>query len=249
MEGLNGGDPATVTSNGPGYVYASSNLTNLYNRPNVWSPADAANDITQATRSIVWLNNDYIVVYDRATSVHSGFKRFNLSMVANPAINGKVAKETLASGQQLFVQTLLPQNASLTSRFAAGDLNPIAQLEPTQFVMTVQDPTNPTDTRFLHVLQGADPGAPMAAASYLQSTAGTSFDGAVFGSTAVYFPVNANASFMGTTLPTPAGVHTLLATGLAANGAYSSGVQPGSVVITAGGASSADGAGGLRVSF
>src|SRR5262249_32167226 len=155
--------------------------------PNFWTPSAGATDITQATRSIVWLNDDYIVVYDRATSVHSGlFKRFHLSLVTNPAINGRTATETLASGQQLFVQSLLPLNAAMTARYAAGDLNPIAELEPTQYVMTVQDPSNPTDTRFLHVLQGADPGAAMAPATYVQSTSGTAFDGAVFGSTVVY---------------------------------------------------------------
>ena len=73
MEGENAGDPTTTMSTGPGYVYATSNLTNLYNRPDFWTPADAVADITQATRSIVWLNDDYIVVYDRATSAHNGF--------------------------------------------------------------------------------------------------------------------------------------------------------------------------------
>ena len=102
------------------------------------------------------------MVYDRATSIHPGlFKRFNLSLVTNPAINGKTATEVLSSGQQLFMQTLLPQNAAISARYAAGDLNPIAQLEPTQYIMTVQDPTNPIDTRFLHVLQGADSGVAM----------------------------------------------------------------------------------------
>jgi hypothetical protein len=70
------GDPSTVTSTGPGYVYAASDLTGAYNRPNQWSAADSSTNTALATRSIVWLNNDYIVVYDRATSVGSGaFKR------------------------------------------------------------------------------------------------------------------------------------------------------------------------------
>ena len=75
--GSNNGDPSTVMSSGPGYIYAASSLTNLYNRPDFWSPPDAAMSITQVTRSIVWLNNDYIVVYDRATSQNTGlFKQF-----------------------------------------------------------------------------------------------------------------------------------------------------------------------------
>src|SRR4029077_15058429 len=111
--GLNAGDPATAMSTGPGYVYAATKPPNLSKHPNFWTPSAGATDITQATRSILWLNNDYIVTYDRATSIHPNlFKRFNLSLVTNPVINGKVATETLASGQQLFIQTLLPQSAT-----------------------------------------------------------------------------------------------------------------------------------------
>jgi hypothetical protein len=250
MEGLSAGDPTTATSTGPGYVYASSNLTNLYNRPQIWTPANGATDISQATRSILWLNNDYIVVYDRATSIHPGlFKRFNLSLVTNPTISGRTATEVLPSGQQLFMQTLLPQNATISARSAAGDLNPIAQLEPTQYIMTVQDPTNPVDTRFLHVLQGADSGAVMVPATYVQSTTGTAFDGAVFGGVAVYFPVSATVSGVATSLPAPAGVHTAVVTGLAANSSYSVAVNGNSISITPGAGSTADGAGVLRVTF
>ena len=83
-------------------------------------------------------------------------------LVTDPAINGNVTTETLASGQQLFIQTLLPLNPAASAVYAAGNLNPIAELEPTQYVYTVQDPANPADTRFLHVLQGADAGIAMA---------------------------------------------------------------------------------------
>ena len=252
--GLNAGDPTTLTSSGTGYVYATSDLTPLYNRPNFWSPAAGATNITQATRSLVWLNSDYIIVYDRATSLNAGlFKRFNLSLVNNPTITGNVATETMASGQQLFVQTLLPQNASLSATFGAGTLNPIAQLEPTRYILTAEDATKPADVRFLHVLQGADPGAAMVPALYLQSIGGTAFDGAVFGSTAVYFPVSLGGAFAQTTLPTPVGVHMLLVTGLAANTTYGVSIQPGSAItLTAGTASAStasDGAGVVRLTF
>jgi len=252
MEGLDAGDPTTVSSTGPGYVYAASNLTNLFNRPDYWSPNDAAINIAQATRSIVWLNNDYVVVYDRATTLASGlFKRFNLSLVTNPTIAGNVATETLASGQQLFVETLLPHSPSITAAYDVALLNPVAQLEPTQYILTVEDLTRPTDARFLHVLQGADPGASMAAATYVQSSSGsgTSFDGAVLGSTAVYFPVSGNGAFAGATLSVPTGVHTVLVTGLAANGSYSVGVAGSAIAISSGSGATADGAGVLRVTL
>jgi hypothetical protein len=253
--GLNAGDPTTTSSNGPGYGFANSNLTNLYNRPDIWSPADAANNITLATRSIVWFNNDYIVTYDRATSINSGlFKRYNLSMVTNPAISGSVATETLPSGQQLFVQTLLPLNASESAVYAAGNLNPIAELEPTQYIFTDEDPSHPTDVRFLHVLQGADAGASMAPATYLQSTSGTAFDGAAFGTSVIYFPVSGNGAFAGTTLPAPIGTKTMLLTGLTPGATYSASVaSAGSenlvTVTQSSTGTNADSAGLLRLTF
>jgi len=254
MEGAAAGDPTTITSIGAGYVFASSDLTNLYNRPAVWSPADSATDITQATRSIVWVASDFIVVYDRATSTHAGlFKRFNLSFVTNPVLDGNAATATMASGQQLFVQTLLPLSPSASAVYAAGNLNPIAELEPTRYIYTVEDPARPADVRFLHVLQGADPGEPMIAATYLQSTSGTLFDGASFGTTAVYFPVEGDGSFAGTTVLAPAGVHALLVTGLQPNGSYTITIQPGgggsAIGISPGPGVAADPAGLLSLSF
>src|SRR5208337_4904035 len=97
MEGEGEGDPATVRSSGPGYVYAASDLKNLYNRPDIWTAADSIVDVTQAKRDIVWLHNasDFIVVYDRATTSQAGlFKKFNLSLVTEPVIAGDVATET-----------------------------------------------------------------------------------------------------------------------------------------------------------
>ncbi len=249
--GESAADPTTVTSNGPGYIYAASDLTGLYNRPDFWSPSDAAVSITQATRSIVWLNNDYIVVYDRATSQNpSLFKRFNLSLVTNPAISGKVATETMADGQRLFIQTLLPINASASAVYGAGNLNPIAQLEPTQYIYTVQDPTLPLDTRFLHVLQGANAGVAMATATYVQSSNGTAFDGAVFGNSALYFPQSASTVFTGATFAAPAGVHQMLIAGLKPNTGYGVVIQNQSVTVSATGATNTtDAAGLLFLSF
>jgi hypothetical protein len=116
--------------------------------------------------------------------------------------------------------------------------------------MTVEDPSHPTDTRFLHVLQGADSGASMVPAMRLQSSQGTAFDGAAFGSVVVYFPVSASGGFAATTFPAPAGTHTMLVTGLTPGASYGVQVQGGSVVVTPGGSGgSADSAGVLRVTF
>ncbi len=254
MLGMNGGDPVTVQSNSQNYVYAASDLTPLYNRPNIWNAANAAKDITQATRSILWLNNDYIVVYDRATSIHGGlFKKFNMNFVNNPQISGNVATATTPNGQHLFVQTLLPMAPSITSAQTAQQLNPIAELEPTRFTMTVQDPTLPKDTRFFHVMQASSAGVSMVPAMYLTNASGTSFDGAAFGSTAVFFPTNIGP-FATTTFNVPATVHTLMVAGLTAGGSYNvtTQVTASGVTITVAAAAvgtKADSAGLLSVSF
>ncbi len=252
MWGESAGDPTTVTSSGKGYVYAASDLTNLYNRPDIWDATQNAVDITRAQRSIFWLNNDSIVVYDRATSKSSGlFKRFNLSLVANPTISGLNATETLADGQQLFIHTLLPQNASITAREADTDLSPIADLEPTRYVMTVQDTSNPTDIRFLHVLQGADKGAKPTAASGFSTTAGTAFDGTLVGNTALLFIHDARqtAGFAHTVYIEPSTVTANYVAGLTPGAAYTVTRNTGGgtvqVTIAAGGAIHADAAGVL----
>src|SRR5205807_8170174 len=64
--GQSAGDPVTQISTAGSYTYADSDLTRLYNRPSRYQPADAATDITHASRSIVWLHGDFVVVYDRA---------------------------------------------------------------------------------------------------------------------------------------------------------------------------------------
>jgi hypothetical protein len=263
MENENAGDPSTAMSNGPGYVYAASNLTNLYNKPHgedyqqngQWMVTAPITDITQATRSILWLNNDYIVVYDRATSMETGlFKRFNMSLPSQPTISGDTATSTTPGGQELYVQTLLPANATQSAYNGAVTLSPLADLAPMVYIYQVQDSTNPSDTRFLHVVQGADPGAPMAQATYVQSAGGTAFDGAVFGSSAVYFPQSAGTPFAGATFNSPAGVHAVYITGLTPNVGYGVSVQSsgaGNVVnvITSGASATTDAAGVLVVTF
>jgi hypothetical protein len=253
MEGEDAGDPTTVMSSGTGYVYVASNLTNLYNRPNSVAQ-DVINNITQATRSIVWLNNDYIVVYDRATTQNTGlFKKFCLSLVNDPVITGNTAVETMPDNQQLFIRTLLPANASYTTFNGATNLDPIADLELNQYIMTVQDPTNPADTRLLNVLQGADPGAPMMPATYMPSSGNTAFDGAVFASFAVYFPQSATATFSGATFSAPPGVHTLVVTGLAPSTGYAVNITSGAggttVNVLPGGNSMTDAGGVLVLNF
>jgi len=248
--GLNNGDPTTAMSSGSGYVYADTDMTNLYNRPEIFIPAAAALDVTQAHRSILWLNRDYVVVYDRATTIHSGlFKTFQLCLQNQPFTAGNVTAETMPDGQQLFMQTLLPANPSITSVNATATLQGISDLEPMQYVVTVQDPTTPLDARFFHVIQGADAGAPMVPATYVKSVSGTPFDGAVFGATAVFFPVNLGP-VVTTSFKVPFNSGTIIVCGLQPNATYSASVSAGVLTLNPSGTgTTADNAGLLVVKF
>jgi Divergent InlB B-repeat domain len=251
MEGGNAGDPSTVMSHGAGYVYAASNLTNLYNRPDIWDSTLSIVNVKQATRSIVWLNDtsDYVVVYDRATTQEAGlWKKWNLSLAATPQVQANKVSETMPDGQKLFVQTLLPMNPSQSYFNGAVLMSPLAELEPMKYIYQEQDSTKPADTRFLHVLQASDAATAMAQASYLQSTAGQQFNGAGFSKFAIYFPVNV-VSFTGTTLTLPAGAHTLMVTGLAANTGYQVSIGGSAATISPNGSTKTDAGGVLVVSY
>ena len=53
------------------YVYATGDATQLYN-----STYEGATDVTEATRSIIWVKPDDVIVYDREESKTPGqFKR------------------------------------------------------------------------------------------------------------------------------------------------------------------------------
>lgn len=209
--GVNAGDPVTAMSAGPGYAYAQTDMTKLYNRPDIWTAANSATDIQHASRAILWLSPDVIVVYDRASSLHNGFKRFNLTLTAAPSIDqtNHAATVTTPGHQRLFVQTLLPANA--TTSFVPIDHDPaspagvtaIAELEPGIGRLVVEDASNPTDIRFLHVIQAADLTGDRLPTAAVATTAGNAFSGAIVGTDVVLFPVNYGETFAGTSYRVP----------------------------------------------
>jgi len=72
--------------------------------------------VTRAERAVVWLKPDHIIVYDRAATQSAGkFKRWWLQLPRPATVSGKQATMTTASGQKLFVTTLLRANAVLTA--------------------------------------------------------------------------------------------------------------------------------------
>jgi hypothetical protein len=249
--GSNAGDPSVLMSSGAGWVYAYGDATNLYNRPDA-TAANAAMDVTHASRSIVWVEPDHVFVYDRATTKTAGrFKRFNLTLLAPPAISGHTATVTSAAGQRLTIQSLLPASATLTAS-PVESFNAVADLEPTTHRLVVEDPAGPSDIRFLHVLEAADAGVAVGTATLVESSSGTPFEGAAMAGSLVMFPVTPSATFTGTSWTAPAGVTTQLATGLTPGAGYTVSTQTTSagiaVTVSPGGSTVADSAGVVVVS-
>jgi hypothetical protein len=248
--GQSAGDPTVQISSGSGWVYAYGDATNLYNRPDQ-NAADSAMDVAHASRSVAWIAPDHVVVYDRATTLTAGrFKRWNLTFVAQPTVAGKVATATTAGGQRLTLTSLLPAAAKLTVS-AAESFNRVADLEPTQYRLVVEDPASPKDVRFLHVLEAADAGASVGLVKLVQSASGTPFQGASIPGAVVMFPVDPSAPFTGTSYVAPAGAALQLVTGLTPGAGYAVSVTRGSggasVRVEPGGSLAADAAGVLVV--
>ena len=246
------GDPTVVHSSGNGYVYAQGDATNLYNCPTI-----QATDVKHASRSVVWLKPDYAVIYDRAdTGQANRFKRFWLNTPTQAQVSGHTATMKTQSGQQLFVQNVLPASALMTSEFVPVNYNgpdggETAQYEPMTSRIKVEDPSNPASIRFLNVLQGADKGASAVPATALASIAGDAFDGVAVGTNAVFFRKSLAGASTGTTLTVPTGITALYITGLTPNGSYTvittttpTGKQ---IQITTGGTTTADQAGVIKI--
>jgi hypothetical protein len=217
------GDPNLVatgdgqTSTGR-FTYAEGDATNLYN-----SLYENSTDILHASRSIVWLQPDYVVVYDRAESKTAGrFKRFWLQLPEQAQIAGNRATMRLPSGQQLFVTALLPANAALTAVNTTDQVaaDAVAADEPMRYRLKVEAPGGPAAVRFLHVLQGADAGVLPAPVSLVQSDSGTPFAGVIVANRLVLFPVSLDIPFARVTYSVPANVTVHLITGLAPNQSY-----------------------------
>jgi hypothetical protein len=221
MLGESAGDPVTLMSSSPGYTYAGADLTPLFNYPDYWEPQTASLDIQQATRNIIWIKPDHIVVYDRAASVHSGlFKRFNLNLVATPAISGHTVTEVTSGGQQLFAQTILPTNAAI-AYVPINSITTLSQEEPSVGRVSIEDTNDPVSIRFLHVLQGAKAKAAQDVATHVISTGGNAFEGVSVRGVVALFPINVlSNNFTSMTYLVPVGITNHYVAGLAANAGY-----------------------------
>lgn len=248
--GSNGGDPKVATSSGEGWVYAQGDTTVLYNRRS-GNAGDEAMDVTHASRSIAWLMPDIVVAYDRATTrSDKRFKRFHLVTGGDPEASGKLATFTTPKGQKLYVHTLLPTGAALTTA-KVEPMNQLASGEPSRSRLLVEDPQSPRDVRFLHVLEGADATAPKTVVRLVQSSAGTPFAGAAVGRSVAMFPVDLTAPFTRVSYTVPVGTTAHLVAGLRAGASYDVSLKSvGSaieVTVTPGSAHHADAAGVIAI--
>lgn len=209
------------------YVYALGDSTALYN-----STYESCTDVVHASRSVVWLKPDLIVLYDRAETKSEGrFKRFWLNLPEVAQIEGSRATMTTGKGQHLYVTTLLPQAPTIVAE--ASDL-----LEPTgepaegslmRYRLMVEAPGNPKSARFLHVLQGADNGVTALTTTTIASDGGTAFVGALIGGqtpTVVLFPVNVGDTFEKLSYLVPKSTARHIVTGLDPSARYSVSVTP-----------------------
>lgn len=211
-----GDPPPPVFSLGDGYLYIFGDSTNLYN-----SEYEELRDVQHVSRSILWLQPDTVVIYDRAaTSGENQNKSFWLNLPENATVDGTMTSMTTANGQQLVIHTLQPTGASIQVNALQDEPSGApANFEPMHYRLHVTDSSNPSAIRFLHVLQGADAGVASLPVSHITSTAGTPYEGAIVGDTAILFIQSIDTPFDTTTYSVPTGVRQIV-TGLAPSTAY-----------------------------
>jgi hypothetical protein len=239
-----GGDPTLIAqSSSDAYFYASGDATNLYN-----SPSDERTEVSHASRSVLWLKPDHVVVYDRAaTSTDGRFKRFWLQSAAPFEVTGTRAVAHTPGGQQLISSTLLPDGATIVASDDEPDAGDPAKGEPMKYRVMVEAAGAPKSARFLHVVQGADGGSTPDAVTLVRSTAGTGYEGAALAGTAVVFPVDLGKEVSNVTLSVPQGVSRVIVTGLAKDSGYSVDKKGDAVTVSSGGDDKSDGGGVLSV--
>lgn len=218
------GDPTMLArSLNDQFVYFTADATNLYNHNSYAN----LREIEHASRSIVWLKPNHVVVYDRARSKSAGYcKRFyvNLPAAANQvSVAGNVVRATAKEGAtpkaELFVSSLLPLGA--TPQITDISSGQPAAGEDMQSRLFIEAPGAPQDARFLHVVQGTDAGvATPDTTQLIQSSAGAAYDGTVVGPRAVLFKRDADTAVAMVTYIAPASVAQHYITGLAPFAGY-----------------------------
>ena len=87
-------------------------------------------------------------------------------------------------------------------------------------LFVVGAPGDPADARFLNVVQGSDVGTALAPATLVESTGGSTYQGALVHQTVVLFAVKVGAPFVGLSYAVPVTTTGHLVTGLAPASTY-----------------------------
>jgi hypothetical protein len=240
------GDPQLVAhSSSTAFSYATGDATNLYNSSN-----ENATDVLHASRSIVWLKPDAVVLYDRAqTKTGNRFKRWWLQSASPASVSASNAIIITEGGQRLQVNSLLPSGATLSAVNSneAHIENTVAGNEPMKVRLRIDAPGNPAEVRFLQVLQAADAGAAIGTPTLIQST-DAAWQGTQIGSTVVLFAATLGRTFTNLSYTFTAPVATHIITGLAANTAYCVTLTTSSLTLGQGCSQLSDGGGVLQYS-
>jgi hypothetical protein len=220
------GDPQIVArSFGQNFLYVNMDGTALYQH----GQQTQLREVTHASRRMVWLKPDILVIHDAASSKQAGFfKRVYFNTPEIPQVNGHVAhasaKEDGVAKAELFVSQLLPTGVTLqVTDIASGQPSGGEDMKARLFT---EAPGGPQEAHFLHVLQGANGGvAAPDSTTLIASSGGTEFDGALVGTTAVLFKHNLTDSFSGVTYTVPISTSRHFVTGLQPNTGYDVALQ------------------------
>lgn len=227
---------------GTGYTYAHADATQSYN-----SDYEDMRGVTQALRSVLWLEPHTVIVLDQLATAQAGrFKRlaFNFPVPKLQQAGQKVSGQT-SSGVRFYLQSVLPSNAALTVKAAPSregefvgdpDPSPAAHGEPSYQRVSIEATGAPAQTTFLTVLGTTQP----------SQAIGQS--GVLVGDTAVYFAqLQASGS---SRYNLPAGVRKIYLVGLKAHTSYRIQRTANSLELTEGtgsGSSRTDAAGVLSL--
>jgi hypothetical protein len=253
---LRGSQWNLVSSGNPGpllrsfnsaFSYMGGDATNLYNSEN-----EQSTQVGHASRDLVWLKPDLLVVYDRADAPAANFKRVWWQLPNTASISGNSADMATDNDHTLFITALLPEGA--TMRMADKSQDNVGETVATDEVMTerlvVEAP--PTDSaRFLHMLQAANTGVDGQPATVVRSVAGSAYEGLSVTDNVVLFPVVLGQPFAGLSYSAPAASTLHIITGLEGGAGYTVTITANgdaiTVQISAGGPTLADSAGVLVI--
>jgi hypothetical protein len=239
---VGGDDIKLTTSLTDKFVSILGDSTALYN-----STSESSTDITHASRSLVWLKPDRVIVYDRAvTKTDNRFKRFWLNLPENATTVGNLTTMNTDGGQKFFVRTLLPKSANISVEPVEPLPSQPAEYDRISHRLRVELASNPKSVRFLHLLQGADGGSTADSPTIVSSTGATAFEGAAVNNVVVLFPV-VLGPLDSLAYAAPGGTQAHVITGLTPGGAYTVVVAGSNVTVTPNGDKTADSGGVLVI--